>query len=241
VIGRVWRQHYYRVNADLTKLTGHTGLNTPEIPEISIDFTKLSSISDIVESAQLSEPDDNKYAWAVSTLRLLFACSTEEERSWWINYVQEILTKYLNKKDKRDNKSEENLEKRSFAIFSSQNPILDYILSGRAMHWANLSQPTPTRRITKAHKLPTQIPLTNEKGPEEVAVSRTCILSSTMKKIKVLSDLSLPFSATLNLYDDTLIYEMEYEFNHNQGIIPLESCWLRDFPSEGNLISLIKL
>jgi len=58
----------------------------------------LNAAEDIVENDELSEPEIQKFAFQISPLRLLFACETAEERNKWINFVQEALFRYCEKK-----------------------------------------------------------------------------------------------------------------------------------------------
>jgi len=86
VIGRIWRQHYYKINTEGTKLTCYLSLASYELPELNIDLTKLNS-KDIIESDQLSEPENSKFVWSILPLKLLFASSSKEERTTWLYYL----------------------------------------------------------------------------------------------------------------------------------------------------------
>jgi len=99
VSGRIWRQHNYRVNSEGSKLCCYLTAKSTEIEELCIDFSKLSSVKDITESEQLSEPENCRFACSISVLRLIFACGSVEERSAWISYVREKFLAFQSNKD----------------------------------------------------------------------------------------------------------------------------------------------
>jgi hypothetical protein len=95
VIGRLWRLHFYKLNEIGSKLICYISLNnTADIPEFTIEFSKLNSLEDIFETDQFSEPENEKYVWSIMPLKLLFACSTTEARTLWINYLHTKLLEY---------------------------------------------------------------------------------------------------------------------------------------------------
>lgn len=90
VVGRAWKPHNYKLNSEETKLICY--FNTTEVTEFSIELSKLTSINDIVESDQLSEPENSRYVWSILPLKILFACTSPEDRSNWITFIRSKLS-----------------------------------------------------------------------------------------------------------------------------------------------------
>jgi hypothetical protein len=84
-----WKLYTYTIlDSDNTKITCYT--DKVIIPELTIDLTKLTSVMEIAENSHHTDVN-GKYVWTITNIKLLFACNTPEERSWWITFVQSNL------------------------------------------------------------------------------------------------------------------------------------------------------
>jgi hypothetical protein len=95
---RVWKQYYFRLSVDGSKLLCSLTPNGDEVKDLSIDLNMITSGKEVLESKQLSEPENGKYAWSILSLKLVCACKTAPERVSWISSLQSAAEQFQSKK-----------------------------------------------------------------------------------------------------------------------------------------------